>query len=57
MQLEKAASGVNQYYDIGGVIALGVTGGLGYYIYQSKKGGQGEEKPSSNLQRNDPFKT
>ena len=35
-QLEK--SGVNQYYDIGAVIALGVIGGLGYYIYQSKKG-------------------
>ena len=37
-QLEKTASGVNQYYDIGAVIALGVIGGLGYYIYQSKKG-------------------
>ena len=24
---------VNQYYDIGAVIALGVIGGLGYYIY------------------------
>ena len=35
-QLEK--SGVNQYYGIGAVIALGVIGGLGYYIYQSKKG-------------------
>ena len=31
------ASGVNQYYGIGAVIALGVIGGLGYYIYQSKK--------------------
>ena len=29
---------VNQYYGIGAVIALGVIGGLGYYIYQSKKG-------------------
>ena len=27
------ASGVNQYYGIGAVIALGVIGGLGYYIY------------------------
>ena len=36
VQLEK--SGVNQYYGIGAVIALGVIGGLGYYIYQSKKG-------------------
>ena len=32
-QLEKTASGVNQCYGIGAVIALGVIGGLGYYIY------------------------
>ena len=38
VQLEKTASGVNQYYGIGAVIALGVIGGLGYYIYRSKKG-------------------
>ena len=31
------ASGVNQYYGIGAVLALGVIGGLGYYIYRSKK--------------------
>ena len=31
VKLEK--SGVNQYYEIGVVIALGVIGGLGYYIY------------------------
>ena len=60
---------MNQYYgmgllhdpgpagSIGVVIALGVIGGLGYYIYQSKKGGQREEQPSSNLQRNDSLKT
>ena len=30
-QLEK--SGVNQYYGIGAVIAVGVIGCLGYYIY------------------------
>ena len=36
VKLEK--SGVNQYYGIGAVIALGVIGSLGYYIYQSKKG-------------------
>ena len=36
VKLEK--SRVNQYYGIGAVIALGVIGGLGYYIYQSKKG-------------------
>ena len=35
-QLEK--SGVNQYYGIGAVIAVGVIGGLGYYIYRNKKG-------------------
>ena len=29
--------GVNQYYRIGAVLALGVIGGLGYYIYQTKK--------------------
>ena len=32
-KLEKTASGVKQYYEIGAVIALGVIGGLGYYIY------------------------
>ena len=35
-KLEK--SRVNQYYGIGAVIAVGVIGGLGYYIYQTKKG-------------------
>ena len=47
-KLEK--SGVNQYYGIGAVkgpagprmlcvlLALGVIGGLGYYIYRTKKG-------------------
>ena len=48
VKLEKTASGVNQYYGIGAVIALGVIGGLGYYIYRTKKG----EKPSSNPQQN-----
>ena len=36
-KLEKTASGVNQYYGIGAVIALGVIGSLNYYIYQSRK--------------------
>ena len=36
VQLEK--SGVNQYYGIGVVIAVGLIGGLVYYIYRSKKG-------------------
>ena len=43
-KLEK--SGVNQYYGIGAVLALGAIGGLGYYIYRTKKG----EQP----QRNNP---
>ena len=59
-KLEK--SGVNQYYGIGAVIALGVIGGLGYYIYRSKKGQQpwgrtatlGPQGPSSNPQQNNP---
>ena len=35
-QLEKTR--VNQYYRIGAVLALGAIGGLGYYIYWSRKG-------------------
>ena len=31
-------SEVNKYYSIGAVIAVGVIGGLGYYIYRTKKG-------------------
>ena len=38
------ASRVNQYYGIRAVIALGVIGGLGYYIYRKKK----VEKPQQN---------
>ena len=33
VQLEKTTIRINQYYGIGAVIALGVIGGLGYYIY------------------------
>ena len=36
-QSKLEASGVNQYYGIGAVLALGVIGRLGYYIYRSKK--------------------
>ena len=36
-QAKLEASGVNQYYGIGAVIALGVIGGLCYYIYRTKK--------------------
>ena len=45
-QAKLEASGVNQYYRIGAIIALGVIGGLGYYIYRTKK----VEQP----QKNDP---
>ena len=54
MKLEKTANGVMQYYGIGAVMALGVIGDLGYYIYRTKKGGQGKEQSSSNPQKNDP---
>ena len=46
---------VNQYYGIGAVLALGVIGGLGYYIYQTKKGEQPQRnnpKPHPQLQTN-----
>ena len=45
------ASGVNQYYGIGAVLALGVIGGLGYYIYRTKKGEQqNNPKPHPQMQ-------
>ena len=37
VQVEK--NGGEQYYGIGAFLAVGVTGGLGYYIYRTKKGG------------------
>ena len=36
-QVKLEASRLNQYYGIGAVIALGVIGSLGYYIYQTRK--------------------
>ena len=45
-QAKLEASRVNQYYGIRAVIALGVIGGLGYYIYRPKKG--------QRLQQNSP---
>ena len=45
-KLDKTTSGVNQYYGIEAVIALGVIGGLGYYIYRSKKGKIPNNPPS-----------
>ena len=35
---EVQKGGVSQYYSIRAVLALAVTGGLGYYIYRTKKG-------------------
>ena len=52
-KLEK--SGVNQYYGIGVIIALGVIGGLGYYIYRTKKVEQPQQnnpKPHPETQTN-----
>ena len=43
-QAKLEASGVKQYYGIGAVLALGVIGGLGFYIYRSKK----VEQPQQN---------
>ena len=51
-QAKLEASGVNQYYGIGAVIDLGVIGGLGYYIYRSKKVEQPQQnKPKPHYQR------
>ena len=44
-QLEKIE--VNQYYGIGAVIALGVIGSLGYYIYRTKRGEVSREVPNN----------
>ena len=50
-QAQLEARGVSQYYGIGAVLALGIIGGLGYYIYLSKKGEQSEQnKPHSQTQ-------
>ena len=49
-QAKLEASGENQYYGIGAIIALGVIGGLGYYIYRTKKG----EQPKGEAQQNNP---
>ena len=38
-ELKVWKSEVSQYYGIGALLAVGVMGGLGYYIYQSKEGG------------------
>ena len=45
---------MNQYYRIGAVIAVGVIGGLGYYIYRTKKGGRGASASTSGEQPSNP---
>ena len=42
-QVKLEVSGVNQYYGIGAVLALGVIGSLGCYIYRTKKGEQPQQ--------------
>ena len=46
---EAQNGGMSQYYEIwaGAVIAVGVIGGLGYYIYRTKKGQVSREVPNS----------
>ena len=45
---EKAQNGrMNQYYGFSAILAVGVIGGFGYYIYQSKKGQVSREVPNS----------
>ena len=52
-QAKLEASRVNQYYGIGAFLALGVIGGLGYYIYRTKKGDQrNNPKPHPQPQTN-----
>ena len=54
-QVKLEVIGVNQYYGIGALLALGVIGGLGYYIYRTKKGGQPQQnnpKPHPQPQTN-----
>ena len=52
VQFEKI--GVNQYYGIGAVIAVGVIGGLGYYIYRTKKGPAIREVKDVSMPHNPP---
>ena len=53
-QVKLEASGnwrpVNQFYGIGAVLALGVIGGLGYYICRTKK----VEQPQQNNPKSHP---
>ena len=46
---EAQNGGVSQYYGFSAVIAVGVIGGLGYYIYRTKKGEVSREVPNRAL--------
>ena len=48
------ASGVNQYYGIGAILPVGVIGGLGYYIYRTKKGPTNREVKDVSMSHNPP---
>ena len=50
---EAQNGGMSQYYGFSAILALGVIGGLGYYIYQTRKGEASGEQPS-NPQQNNP---
>ena len=45
---EAQNSRMNQYYGIGAVIVVGVTGGLSYYIYRTKQPLHGSHTELSN---------
>ena len=55
---EEAQNGeVSQYYGIGVVLAVGVIGGLGYYIYRTKKGQVSRKVPNNPPQQPRPQTT
>ena len=54
VQLERTASGGNQYYGFSAILALGVIGGLGYCIYRSKKGQASREVKDVSMPHNPP---
>ena len=47
---EAQNGGVSQYYGFSTILAVGVIGGLGYYIYRTKKGHVSQEVPNRALQ-------
>ena len=53
-QAKLEASRVNQYYGIRAVIALEVIGGLGYYIYRTKKVEQPQQNNPKPLPQTQP---